>query len=193
MTLLRSTLEVLRNRLDAAFQIADPRSEEWVTLTSPVDLDGRVSERARNKIVMVLAGLQSEKTGGGPGGPLPVSGDKFALVAPALNLNLFLLFVANFGDVNYPTGLAMLSRTLMFFQQNPIFTPDRLPGLPAEVDRLAVDFVSLDLTQTNHLMGMLGMKYLPSALYRVRTLSFASHAFTGVAPRARAPDAVLPT
>ena len=42
MTLLQSTLELLRNRLDAAFQVADPRSEGWVALTNPVDLDGRI-------------------------------------------------------------------------------------------------------------------------------------------------------
>ena len=51
MAILQSTLDLLRGRLDAAFQISDPRSEEWVALTNPVDLDGRVSESARNKIV----------------------------------------------------------------------------------------------------------------------------------------------
>jgi hypothetical protein len=192
MTLLSTTLEVLRHRLDAAFQIADPRSEEWVTLTSPIDLDGRVSERARNKIVMVLAGLHSEKTAGGHAGPVPVRGDQYAMMAAPLNLNLSLLFVANFGDGNYATGLGMLSRVIAFFQENPVFTAEQLPGLADDVDRLALDFVSLDLMQTNYLMGMLGLKYLPSAMYRVRTLQFAGAAFTGLVPQVRAPDSGLP-
>lgn len=188
MALLRATLEVLRRRLDAAFQAADPRSEEWVTLTSPVDLDGRVSDRARNKIAMILAGLHSEKTGGGHAGPVAVRGDQYAMMAAPLNLNLSLLFLANFSDENYATGLAMLSRTIAFFQEHPVFMAEQLPGLPDEVDRLALDFVSLDLTQTNHLMAMLGLKYLPSALYRMRTLSFAGTSFTSVAPQVRRAD-----
>jgi len=185
MTLLQSTLELLRDRLDAAFQIADPRSEEWVALTNPVDPDGRVSESARNKLVMALVGLQSDKTAGSFPGTMPVAGDQFAMVSAPLNVNAFVLFVANFSDSNYPTGLGMLSRAIGFFQQNPVFTHDRLPGLAPEIDKIALDFVSLDLTQTNHLMGMLGLKYLPSALYRLRMLPFASDAIAGLVPAVR--------
>jgi hypothetical protein len=178
-------LEVLRGRLDAVFQVADPRSEEWVALTSPVDLDGRVSEHARNKMLMLLVGLQSERTAAGMPGPVAGTDDQFAMLAAPLRLNLFLLFVANFSEGNYPTGLGMLSRTIAFFQQNPVFTPDRLPGLPPEVEKIAIDFITLDLTQTNHLMGMLGLKYLPSALYRLRTLSFEGDAMLDTAPPVR--------
>jgi hypothetical protein len=185
MTLLQSTLELLRDRLDAAFQIADPRSENWVALTNPVDPDGRISESARNKIVMALVGLQSDRTIGAVPGPMPVAGDQFAIMAAPLNVNAFVLFVANFSDSNYPTGLGMLSRTIAFFQQNPVFTRDRLPGLAREIDKIALDFVSLDLTQTNHLMGMVGLKYLPSALYRLRMLPFASDAVAGLVPAVR--------
>jgi hypothetical protein len=192
MTLIQSTLELMRDRLDAAFQIADPRSEAWVALTNPVDPDGRVSESARNKIVMALVGLQSDKTISTAPGPMPVAGDRFAIMAPPLNVNAFVLFVANFSDSNYPTGLGMLSRTIGFFQQNPVFTHDRLPGLAREIDKITLDFVSLDLTQTNHLMGMLGLKYLPSVLYKLRMLPFVSDAVAGLVPavrRTRAADA----
>ena len=193
MAILQSTLDLLRARLDAAFQISDPRSEEWVTLTNPVDHDGRISESARNKIVMALVGLQSDTIVGAFPAMTAVAGDQFARVAPPLHVNAFVLFVANFGESNYPTGLGMLSRTIAFFQQNPVFTHDRLPGLPVEIDKIALDFVNLDLTQTNHLMGMLGLKYLPSALYKLRMLTFASGAVTGLAPvvrRSKEADAV---
>ncbi len=185
MAILQSTLDLLRARLDAAFQISDPRAEEWVTLSNPVDLDGRVSEHARNKIIMALAGLQSETTTGNFPSFVPVAGDQFARVPPPLHLNVFVVFLANFTDGNYATGLGMLSRTIAFFQQNPVFTHDSLPGLSEQVDRIALDFVNLDLMQTNYLMGMLGLKYLPSALYRLRMLRFASDASTEFAPATR--------
>ena len=185
MTLLQSTLELLRDRLDAAFQATDPRTEAWVALTNPVDLDGRISESARNKIVMALVGLQSDKMSGAVPGPSPVAGDQFAIMTAPLHINAFVLFVANFSESNYPTGLGMLSRTIGFFQRNPVFTHDRLPGLAPEIDKLTMDFVSLDLSQTNHLMAMLGVKYLPSALYKLRMLPFMSDAVIGFVPIAR--------
>jgi Pvc16 N-terminal domain len=185
MAILQSTLDLLRGRLDAAFQISDPRSEEWVALTNSVDLDGRVSESARNKIVMTLVGLQSDTTIGAFPTTIPIAGDQFARVAPPLYLNAFVMFLANFTEGNYATGLGMLSRTIAFFQQNPVFTHDRLPGLPAEVDKIAMDFVNLDLMQANHLMGMQGLKYLPFALYKMRTLEFSSDAVAGLAPATR--------
>jgi hypothetical protein len=182
MALLQSVLDLLRARLDAAFQISDARSEEWVVLTNPVDPDGRVSEGARNKVVMTLVGLQSETTMAPIPGLALGPGDQFARVAPPLHLNVFVLFIANFVDSNYPTGLAMLSRVIAFFQQNPVFTADRLPGLPAEVEKVALDFFNLDLMQTNYLMSMLGLKYLPSVLYRLRMVTFAGAAAPLVPP-----------
>lgn len=185
MAILQVTLDLLRTRLDASFQVSDPRSEDWVALTNPVDLDGRVFEGARNKMVMALAGLQSDTTVGAFPTTFPVTGDQFVRTAPPLHLNAWVVFFANFTENNYVTGLGMLSRTIAFFQQNPVFTRDRLPGLPDQVDKIAMDFVNLDLLQTNHLMGMFGLKYLPSALYRLRMLTFTSDAVAGLVPANR--------
>jgi hypothetical protein len=185
MAILQSILDLLRARLDATFKISDPRSEEWVALTNPIDLDGRVSESARNKIVMLLVGLQSDTTIGTFPGTIPVAADQFARIAPPLHLNAFVMFFSNFTERNYATGLGMLSRTISFFQENPVFTPERLPGMPDGVDKIALDFVNLDLMQTNHLMGMLGLKYMPCALYKLRMLTFASNAAASFVPAAR--------
>jgi hypothetical protein len=66
----------------------------------------------------------------------------------------------------------MISHTIAFLHQNPILIPDPLPGEPAGAGNIALDFVSLDLEQTSDLMAMLGLKYLPLALYRMRNLPF---------------------
>jgi len=183
--LLESTLELLRQRLDATFQAADPRSEEWVALTSPVDIDGRLFEGAKNKLLMLLVGLQSDKTSSAAAGPIPVRGDQYVIVAPPLYLNAFILLIANFTEGNYATGLRVLSRAIGFFQENPVFTPDRLPGLAPEIEKVALDFVTLDLSQMNYLMAMLGLKYLPSAVYKLRMLPFHSTAGSAIVPAVR--------
>ena len=160
--MLQSTLDQLRARLEAALQMSEVRAEPWVALTNPVDPDGRVVESARNKMVMVLVGLQSDPSGASPRTTAP------------LHVNALVMLIANFSGSDYATGLAMLSRTITFFHQNPVFIPDPLSGLPP--DNIVLDFVNIDLAQTRDLTEMLGVRYLPSALYRMRTLTFTSDA-----------------
>jgi hypothetical protein len=64
MAILQSILDQLRSRLEAALQTSVPRAEPWVALSNPVGLDGRVVEGTRNKIVMMLVGLQSDPAAG---------------------------------------------------------------------------------------------------------------------------------
>jgi hypothetical protein len=174
MAILQSTLDQLRARLEAALQIAVPRAEPWVALTNPVDLDGRVVESARNKMVMVLVGLQSDPAGG----ILPrTSAAGAPRVTPPLHLDALVMLMANFSGSEYVTGLGMLARTIAFFHENPVLIPDPLP------DNIRLDFVNLDLAQTNELMAMLDLKYLPAAVYRMRGLTFASETLPLSEPR----------
>jgi hypothetical protein len=176
MTVLQSTLELLRARLEAALQVAAPSGEPWVKLTNPVGQDGQVAVGARDKIVMTLVGLETDTS---------VTSRPAAHPTPApLNVNISLLFVANFTDSNYPTGLDMLAHVVSFFHATPVFTRALLPGLADGIENFQLEFVNLDLAQTHRLTAMLGIKYLPMALYKLRTLPFGSDAAT---PRRRPP------
>jgi Pvc16 N-terminal domain len=162
----------LRARLEAALQISVPRAEPWVALSNPVDLDGRIVEGTRNRMVMVLVGLQSDPAFRSV---LPPTNPAAApRVAPPLHLDALVMLMANFSGSEYATGLGMLSRTVSFFHENPVLILDPMPGQPP--DTVMLDFVNLDLAQTNELMAMLDLKYLPSALYRMRGLAFTSEA-----------------
>src|SRR6266436_904213 len=170
MAILQSTLDQLRARLEAALQTSVPRAEPWVALTNPVDLDGRVVESARNKMVMVLVGLQSDPA---VRNVLPPATSGAAPRAtPPLHLDALVMLMANFSGSEYAVGLGMLSRTVAFFHENPVLPPDPLPGQPA--GNVTLEFVNLDLAQTNQLMAMLDLKYLPAAVYRMRGLTFTS-------------------
>jgi hypothetical protein len=172
MAILQSTLDQLRARLEAALQISVPRAEPWVALSNPVDLDGRIVEGTRNRMVMVLVGLQSDPAVGNVlPSTNPAAGPR---VAPPLHLDAFVMLMANFSGSEYATGLGMLSRTVSFFHENPVLIPEPVPGESA--DNIALEFVNLDLAQTNELMAMLDLKYLPSALYRMRGLAFTGEA-----------------
>jgi hypothetical protein len=96
---------------------------------------------------------------------------------------------ANFSDSNYDVALAMLSRVIAFFQETPVFTRDSAPGLPADIDKLVVEWVTLDFAQSSHLLTGIGAKYVPFALYRIRRLPFAGESVASAAPAVRSATA----
>jgi hypothetical protein len=185
MGAIQTTLELIRQKLNEFFSNADPREEDWVILSNIIDHEGHQYEQAKDKVVMFLANIQHETTISTYNRAMPVKGDQYAIVAPPLYINLFVLFFANFYDRSYPEGLGMISRTISFFQQNPCFTHENLPGLDTIIDKLTFEMSNLDATGLNYLMGLTGTKYLPSAYYKVRMIPFSGPAIQGVVPAAQ--------
>jgi hypothetical protein len=175
MSDIRQTLEAVRQRMNEFIRAAEPRGEDWVVLSNLVDPDGKAVEATRGKLVMFLAGIQKESMVSTYNGAVP-SGDGFAVVPPPLYVDLYVLLMANFYDANYADGLGMISLAISFFQQYPSFTPDTLPALPPGVDRLSWEMTNLDPLNLSYLMGIAGVKYLPSAYYKVRLIPFQSGA-----------------
>jgi hypothetical protein len=176
MSEIRGTLELIRKRLDQSLQAADPRSEAWVILSNIVDQGGNPYEAAKDKIVMFLANIQREVTVSTYNPNVAVAGGGYAVVAPPLYIDLYLLFYANFYDGGYTQGLGAISRTISFFQQNPWFTPSNLPGLDPAIEKLAFEMVNLEPVELNYLLGLTGSKYLPSVYYKVRMIPFQAGA-----------------
>jgi hypothetical protein len=80
------------------------------------------------------------------------------------------------GHTSYDTSLQYLSLIIKFFQHKNVFTPQNtLPdnGLTFDpsVEKVIVDMVSMNAEQVNHLWATLGGKYLPSVLYKMRTIT----------------------
>lgn len=182
---IQTALELIRQKLNESFKNTDPRDDDWVILSNIVDHEGRPYEAAKDKVVMVLANIQHETTISTYNRAQPVKGDQYAIVAPPLYINIFVLFFANFYDKNYAEGLGMISRTISFFQQNPCFTHENLPGMDTIIAKLTFEMSNLDMTGLNYLMALMGTKYLPSAYYKVRMIPFDSTAMQGLVPAAQ--------
>ena len=185
MSDIRKTLEAVRRRLNESLHSVLPRSEDWVVLSNFVDHEGRPCESARDKLVMFLANVKHETVISTYNRHAPIRDNRYAALAPPVYIDLFLLFSANFWDKSYPEGLEILSLAISFFQQNPCFTRDALPSLPAGVEKLAFEIANLDLTELNYLVSMAGTKYLPSVFYKVRTIPFSGDAMQAVVPAAQ--------
>lgn len=90
---------------------------------------------------------------------------------PKIFLNLYLLFSVNLSD--YTTSLHRLSYIIQFFQYQNVFTPLTAPGnaghlFPDGLDELIFDLHTLSFQDLNNLWGIMGSKYLPSVMYKMR-------------------------
>jgi len=167
---IQPTLELVRQKLNENLIDADPLNQYPVVLSNIMDHEGNPFEGARDKIVMFLANIQRESTVRN----LPAKLVDADSAAPSLFINLFVVFLANYQDANYPAGLGMISRTIGFFQQNPLFTQGNLPGLDPAIDQLIFEMENLELAELSYLMNMIGATYLPSVYYKVRMIPFGS-------------------
>ncbi len=174
MAIIDGTLELIRARLNDSLQNRDRRDEDWVSLSNIVDVDGKPFEGAVNRVVMCLINIADEKMISTYNAARRGKDGEFAQVPPPLYIDLYLAFVANFYNHQYRAGLAALSLTISYFQQNPWFTRDTLPPLDPAIDKINLEFVNLGPVDVNYVMGMLGIKYLPSVFYKLRLLPFTA-------------------
>lgn len=90
---------------------------------------------------------------------------------PQVYLNLFLLFSVNLSS--YSESLKQLSLIIQFFQYKNVFTPLNSPGLPDGIEKLILDLSTLSFQDMNNLWGILGSKYLPSVMYKLRLIKIS--------------------
>jgi len=111
---------------------------------------------------------------------------------PALKLNLYILITANFQDTvkedptdDYKEGLKQLSYVISFFQAKNVFTPETSPLLASidpDIQKLVVELYSYSFEQLYNFWSVVGTKYLPSVLYRVRMLRFQNYEVSAEVP-----------
>ena len=99
---------------------------------------------------------------------------------PKIYLNLYVLFAVNLSS--YTESLKRLSFIIQFFQYQNVFTPLNSPDLPAGVEKLILDLNTLSFQDMNNLWGILGSKYLPSVMYKMRMISISEEFVQGNTP-----------
>lgn len=86
---------------------------------------------------------------------------------PEIHLNVYLLFGSN--KSNYATALLRISQVIAFFQRKSVFKPDDTPELvPLNLTKLVFELYSTNFTELNQLWSIMGGKYIPSVVYKMR-------------------------
>ncbi|HXL55079.1 MAG TPA: DUF4255 domain-containing protein [Chitinophagaceae bacterium] len=144
-----------------------------VTKVQESDTAGSRSDSLSAPGILTLVNLEEERILKNPNNYVRVN-DKLEYRNPKIFLNLYCLFAVNHSS--YDTALQYLSLIIQFFQYRNVIDhkntpPDNGLVLDQKIDKLIFDMVSMNSEQVNHLWAILGGKYLPSVLYKVRMLT----------------------
>ena len=95
---------------------------------------------------------------------------------PAMHFNITIIFGAyqpnqNKMGTNYEESISKIQKIIGFFQRQNVFTKPAFPDLPDGIEKLLFELVNLNMEQLHHLWSMLGGKYIPSVVYKMRLVA----------------------
>ena len=183
--MIRTALEFIQAQLDSYMADREQDSAQYalgnvVDLQSIVLPNGNMNINDTTHVTVMLVGLEEERREGKRPYFRPTDDKQFLKLQPPVELDLLLLFVAH--NSNYETSLRDLSDVIAFFQANPVFDEQKYPALNAAVvepdkkpwqliERLSFSLCNLSFEQQNNLWAMLGSKYIPSVVYKMKMLT----------------------
>lgn len=171
--MLRQALEGIKTELNRYLlaALANGSSEPVVKLLNIANAEGGSGQAVTDNVIMSLVNIEEETTLKNGSMYRQQTITTTERINPALFLNFYVLFAVNStNETNYLNALLLLSNVLGFFQQNHVLTGENAPTLDPKIERLVIELYSANFEQLNHLWAMLGGKYMPSVLYKVRML-----------------------
>lgn len=155
-----------------------------VILTSFVDESGRITIPA-DSVGLSLLNIEEERTLKSAGlVPTNKAEAVSSFVCPPISLNLQIMFTAYFS--NYTESLKHISYIIACMQTKPVFDPDNTPDMVGlNMDKLVFELNTLPLEQQHYIWAMIGLRYLPSVVYRVRMLMVFEKDVVGEVPNVK--------
>lgn len=138
-------------------------------------------EEGMNRMLISLLNVEREGAAGFAAGYSKDSSGRVEKKSPAWHINLYMVIAAVYEDKRYADGLRMLSMAVRFLQGESGFV---LPG----GQKFTLEFVSLNIQELTNVWSILGGKYYPSVVCKVRMLTFDSTETKGVTSSVKKPD-----
>lgn len=154
--LVEELREFLESRINA--------SAEQVVLGNIMNQDGSVAINGEDRLIVSLINVERDGSHQGKSGTIFNGGP------PPVHINVYILFAAYFRNTNYVEALKFLSGVIGFFQGKSIFDHHNTPEMSGNASPVRVEIVNVDWRELSNLWAALGAKYVPSVLYRIRSL-----------------------
>jgi len=171
--MIHNLLPVVGAELNSYFKSRFDIDEDRLLLSNLINPDGSLAVEGSNKVVCSLVNIHEETTLKSTAG-ISSFGGGFAATGPDININLTVMFSAYFSGKNYAEALKFLSGVIYFFQSKPVFTTSNTPGLSSNIEKACFDLTTMSYHDLNSVFSMIGAKYMPTAIYRIRMLTFSS-------------------
>jgi len=127
-----------------------------------------------NKIILSLVNIEEDRLSKNAENFSKTDDNKVLYKNAPIHLNLYCLFAYNHGENDsestnhYEEALLYISYVIRFFQHRHVFTAANSPALDPGIEKLLMEQYTLGFEQLNQLWSVLGSKYLPSVLYKMR-------------------------
>lgn len=170
--MINAAINQLALELNESLRKTFSLEESIVVVSNTVEQDGSLPLQANNKVALSLINIERETfsaKGGGMNG-----GHSFSRQVRGnepIYLNLYVMVSICFGGNNYLESMKFLSNTIAFFQRRPVFDHSNSPDMDDGIEKLVLDIENLSIQDLSNLWGVLGGKYYPSVLYRVRMVT----------------------
>lgn len=168
--MINAAINQLALNLDEALRKTFHLDENIVVVSNTVEQDGSLPLQANNKVALSLINIEREiyskkhTTMGAGFSRAPISNQP-------VHLNIYVMVSICFGGNNYLESMKFLSNTIVFFQRHPVFDHANSPEMDDRIEKLILDIENLSIQDLSNLWGVLGGKYFPSVLYRVRMVT----------------------
>ena len=150
--------------------------EDIVVVSNLVNIDGTSPIIIQNKIVISIINVEKDHGFKNQRNVVP-GNESVGVKSPPLYINFNIIVSANFSK--YSEGLKLLSATSQYFQIQPIFDHQNSPDLDENIHKLILEFENLNLQDLSSLWSIIGGKYLPSVIYKLRTVILNTDNVTG--------------
>ncbi len=157
---LEITAQELENYLNLRFSDRDGLE---LLVTDLLNQDGSPKTYNNDVVTVTLLNLEEEKAIRNRNRP---TGSQ-----AAYHLNLYLLFCTFYGEnSSYLMALEHLGAVLSFFQANAVMDHHSTPELNLGIEKLVFELENQNMQMQNYTWSMLGNRYVPSVLYKVRMI-----------------------
>lgn len=172
---LPAVVNEMRVYLESKFGLA----EDQVVLGNIVNQDGSLAVDG-NKLVVTLINIAKD---GSKGSVKTIGGND----NPPVYINLYLMFSAvynqsNINSQDYLEALKMISGVISFFQGRNSFEQADTPDFPVDAAKVLVEMENIEFRELVNLWSLSGAKYVPSIVYRLRSLNMEEDLVTDELP-----------
>ena len=173
--MLESVFSTMTEKLNTYFMNKYMTGDDFVIVSNLVNQDGSAALTESDKLILTLANLQQETINSR-------RPNTATMLETPVNMNIYVLISAYFIEDNYQDSLKYISGVISFFQSNKVFNHQNTPGLDPSIEKIAFELANMDIQALSQLWGVVGGKYLPSVLYKLRMVPISDDNFLGDMP-----------